>query len=247
MEGPTRGVAMRAMTRAGWAGAALFATLTVIGTSACATGRPAGDASAASTPPTAAGVVSIPMPDLGPRPTSEPLSDAEAEQKRIELADAHWTTVLAQYPDAVRPQVAFGGFIAPEAHHETMRTCLEASGIELATPVTAEGGPAGFEIVEPTVESSIAYYACEVAHPVRPSAEPSDALLGWAYDYLTRFVAPCYEANGIENEPAPPREEWVAAWPEYVWSPSTGDLPLDPERQAAIDAACPWPDAAAAN
>lgn len=49
------------------------------------------------------------------------------------------------------------------------------------------------------------------------------------------------------EEPAPPRDEWVAAWPEFLWSPSTGDLPLDPERQAAIDEACPWPDADAGS
>lgn len=233
---------MRA-TRGRWAGTALIAALSMIGMSACASDSST-DAPAASPEPTIAEVVTIPMPDLGPRPTSEPLSDAEAEQKRLELADSHWATVIAQYPDAVRPQIEFAGFIAPETHLETMRTCLEASGIEIATAVTADGEPAGFEIVDPTVESSIAYYACDVAHPVRPIAEPSDAELGWAYDYLTRFVAPCYEANGIENEPAPPREEWVAAWPEFVWSPSTGDLPLDPERQAALDEACPWPDAA---
>lgn len=232
---------MRA-TRGRWAGNALIAALSMIGMSACAS-DPSADAPAASPEPTIAEVVTIPMPDLGPRPTSEPLSDAEAEQKRIELADLHWDTVIAQYPEAVRPEVAFEGFITPEAHFETMRTCLEDSGVEIALGMSADGEPAGFEIIEPTVETSIAYYACEVSHPVRPSAEAGDAELRWAYDYLTRFVVPCYEANGIENEPAPSREEWVAAWPEYLWMPSTGDVPLDPELQAAIDAACPWPDA----
>jgi hypothetical protein len=233
--------------RARSAAAILIGALSLIATSGCAAGT-AEEASGSSQPaPTVAEVVTIPMPDLGPRPSSEPLSDIDAERKRVELADGHWDTVIAQYPDAVRPEVAFQGFIALEAHFETMRTCLEDAGVEIAIPTSAEGEPAGFEIVEPTVETSIAYYACEVSHPVRPSAEPSDAELGWAYDYLTRFVVPCYEANGIENEPAPPREEWVAVWPEYLWMPSTGDLPLDPERQAAIDEACPWPDAASGS
>lgn len=224
--------------------AVAVAALTMIGTAACAGGSPS---EAAAPAPTVAEVVSIPMPDLGPRPTSEPLSDSEAEQKRIELADSHWATVIAQYPDAVRPEVPFEGYIAPEDHFDTMRSCLEERDVEVAIGATAEGEPAGFEIVEPTMETSVVYYACEVAHPGRPLPEPSDAELGWAYDYLTRFVAPCYEANGYENEPAPPREVWVDAWPGYVWSPTTGDLPLDSERQAAIDEACPWPDAQGAG
>lgn len=224
--------------------AVAVAALTMIGMAACADGSPS---EAAAPTPTVAAAVSIPMPDLGPRPTSEPLSDSEAEQRRIELADSHWETVIAQYPHAVRPEVAFVGYIAPEDHFDTMRACLEERGVEVAIGATADGEPTGFEIVEPTEETSIAHYTCEVAPPGRPLPEPSDAELEWAYDYLTKFVAPCYELNGFENEPAPPREVWVDAWPAYVWSPTTGDLPLDSDRQAAIDEACPWPDAQGAG
>jgi hypothetical protein len=66
--------------------------------------------------------------------------------------------------------------------------------------------------------------------------------LGYLYDYFTKFLVPCYEANGIENVPAPTRAEFVSLWPNQNWYPSMGDVPMGSEMENQLNAACPPSD-----
>jgi hypothetical protein len=61
------------------------------------------------------------------------------------------------------------------------------------------------------------------------------------YDYLTQFLVPCYEANGIENPPPPPREDFIASWGNLIWFPDMSSLPMDSPEAIAIAEACPPP------
>ncbi|MEI5582803.1 MULTISPECIES: hypothetical protein [unclassified Agromyces] len=127
-----------------------------------------------------------------------------------------------------------------------MTACLEAAGVpvERGYGSADQSGPVlSVHPLPETEAQAVAGYACDAAHPVRVvSGGPNDAELGWIFDYLTEFTAPCYAANGYDNPPPPSREEWVSKWPEFVWFPSPGDMVLEPEVQAALDEACPHAD-----
>ncbi|GAA2031080.1 hypothetical protein GCM10009819_13660 [Agromyces tropicus] len=197
-------------------------------------------------------VATIPMPDLGPVPEPDPpLTDAESEAERIRTADGDWAGVLAQYPGAARPADPFDSYVTEAEYVEVMQACYESAGLDLefgySTP-DLSGPPASVSAMPSDEGQAVAAWSCRAAHPfevVAPLA--NEAELGWIFDYLSRFLAPCYAANGLDNPPPPTREEWVSAWPGYLWYPTTGDRPLDPEFQAALDEACPNPDRAMAE
>ena len=226
--------------------AALAAASVALALAGCASA----DATAGEAPPSPEPTplaVTVPMPDLGPVPDPDPpLSEEESEAKRLEAADQRWEWVLATYPDAVRPADPFEAYITDDQRVEVMTDCLEAAGVPIERGyATADlTGPVLSAHPMPETEAqAVAGYMCDVAHPVKIVAGfANEAELGWIYDYLTRFTVPCYEANGIENPPPPSREEWVANWPNPGWFPTTGDLPLEPEFEAALAEACPHAD-----
>lgn len=92
-----------------------------------------------------------------------------------------------------------------------------------------------------TEEAAVAWFTCESANPVRPTPPPNSKQLAWLYGYLTEFLAPCYEANGYDNPPAPTEAEFIADWPNQGWFPIVNDPSLAPDREAALNEACPPP------
>ena len=229
------------------------AALIVLAALTACSGASTGAAGATATPEAtdaAAQVVSIPMPEFAPWPTGDPFTDADIEAARVAEAEREWQGILAAYPDAVRPDVAFEAYVTNENRVEVTRACFEAAGLPI------DEGRTGTDPDDPvvsigtsatTVEERIALYTCRVAHPERRTSGPPNAeQLGWIYDYLTEYSVPCYEANGIVVPPAPPREEFVANWPNQGWYPSVGDHPMamDAEWDAALSKACVDPDTA---
>jgi hypothetical protein len=236
----------RRRVAAGWYLAVPIASVFVL--SACTAPPSGGESTATPTDPTSA-VVSIEMPDLAPYPEPDsPLTEAESEAKRLEAADQQWQGVLSSYPEAVRPTVTFEGYVTDENRNEVLRACYEAAGLQIEEGRTSEnlGGPPDSVGWSGQGEADvIAGYACATAHPTKiTSPGPNDAELGWIYDYLTNFYAPCLEANGIEVPEPPGRDVWVQTWPGYVWFPSAGDDQRfwEPEMDAALQEACPDPD-----
>lgn len=230
---------------AGWCLALPVAS--VLALSACMPGEPT--ESPAATPEPTDAIVTIEMPEFAPYPDpNPPLTEAESEVRRIEDADRLWQGVLATYPGAARPDVAFEGYVTDENRNAVLRSCYEAAGLQIDEGRAAgntDGPPDAIGWSGTTEADAIAAYACAVAHPTKiTAAGPSDAQLGWAYDYLTSFYGPCLEANGIEVAEPPGREVWVEAWPEYVWFPSASDDRrfMDPDMDAALREACPDPD-----
>ncbi|RXZ51855.1 hypothetical protein [Agromyces binzhouensis] len=224
---------------------ALVATsaLAVITLTACAASAPPDDPD--PTPDAAAetSLVLIPMPDLDPVPDpAPPLTETESEAARLADADAQWTALLMTYPDAVRPADPFAGYITEADRLDVRRDCYDAEGlaIEEGFAATDPDGPAISISAQPQDEvEAIAAWTCEATHPIeRTAAGPTEAELGWIYDYLVAYSAPCLEANGIDNPPPAPRDEWVGKWPDYVWFPSTGTAPIEPEREQALFELC---------
>lgn len=215
---------------------------------ACA-GLPSGGMPEPTATESASAIVSIEMPELAPYPESDPpLTEAESEMKRLEETERRWQGVLAVYPEAVRPEVTFEGYLTDEDRNEVMRACYEAAGLHVEESRTAEntdGPPDSIGWSGDGEADVVAAYACDAAHPTRiADPGPNDAELGWIYDYLTDFYAPCLAANGIAVPEPPGRDIWVDTWPGYVWFPSVGDDPRfwDPEMEAALREACPDPD-----
>jgi len=191
-------------------------------------------------------IVSIAVPEFAPIPAPDPpLTEAESEAERLRQVELKWQGVLAQYPDAVRPAVAFEGYLTDENQDEVLKACYEAAGLPVQSTSADEGGSSGLSYSASTEAELIAGWACNAAHTTKTTTPPqNDAELGWVYDYLTSFYAPCLEANGITVEPAPERDVWVESWPGSGWfpSPAADRRFLDREMDAALHEACPDPD-----
>ena len=190
----------------------------------------------------AAQVVSIPMPEFAPWPAGDPFTDADVEAARVAEAERDWQGVLARFPDAVRPEVAFE-YVTEANRVDVRRACFEAAGlpIEEGRSGTPDGPVVSVNATTTTTVQEVAAYTCRVAHPdQRTSGPPNAEQLGWIYDYLTEYYAPCYAANDIVVPPAPSRDEFVANWPNQGWFPSVGNHPMamDAEWDAALSKAC---------
>jgi hypothetical protein len=204
--------------------------------SGCASAESADPPVAASATADPDAVVGIDMPDLGPSPAPDPLTDEQRDALRIERQDAHWQSVAQQYPDAVRPADPFTGYTESDDLWAAINDCYVSKGFTLGTTIDAEGNSSPGGASASTEQEAIDIFLChsEFTGATQP---PNDAQLGYIYDYLTEFLVPCYEANGIENPAPPTREEFIANWPNQNWFPSTGLF--GEEREYAVNKACP--------
>ncbi|WP_426516893.1 hypothetical protein ACPPVQ_19145 [Diaminobutyricibacter sp. McL0618] len=195
-----------------------------------------------STPTPTALAVTVPMPDLGPSPAPAPQTAAETEQRRLSNADQAWKQLSQQYPSAVRPAVTFGGYITDSTEVAVMSQCYTEQGVPIANayPPGAKKGdpPSSVGADASDQKEAVGAWVCSVEHPYQPSPPPTPQQLGYLYDYLTEFLVPCYEANGISEVPAPSRAEFIAKWPNQNWFPSDG-AGMDGAKAAAISKACP--------
>jgi len=226
---------MRKLSVRPTAGVAVAALLALGLLSGCAsTGADTPPAASATADPDA--VVSIEMPDLGPSPAPDELTDEQREALRLERQDDHWQSVAQQSPDAVRPVVDFAGYTADDDLQDALNECYLSKGLTLGIMIDEEGNESPGGVESSTQKGAIDIFVCNslIVGAYQP---PNDAQLGYIYDYPTEFLVPCYEANGIENPAPPTREEFVANWPNQNWFPMTGLFGDD--REYAVNAACP--------
>ena len=184
-------------------------------------------------------VTTIDMPDLGPSPAPDHLPDDGLEQLRLVQQDIDWRPVAHIYPDSVRPVVAFEDYTDEDVYLETLHKCYTASGLRLGMKVNEIGETVVNDAEAGNEAQSRVKFVCRATVTLRP--EPWNAAqIGYHYDYLTEFLAPCYAANGIENSPAPARAEYIANWPNPGWAPEMDERFATPAA-AALIAACPGP------
>jgi hypothetical protein len=189
--------------------------------------------------PTAQAAKTIDMPDLWPSPAPDVLTDDEVEQLRVTQQDSDWNSVASAYPTAVRPAVQFEGYTSDKTYIDTLNACYVASDLKLNHFVSEIGEPTLNGTDVSNESEAIAKYVCLATVVAKPFTW-NEAQIGYHYDYLTKFLAPCYKTNGIDNPSAPSREEYIAQWPHPNWTPTLGDLFGTPEA-APIVAACPGP------
>ena len=176
------------------------------------------------------------LAELGNYPADTPWgeSESEREQALADTADQWWDFVTQLFPEAQRPaaatveEIEFGDQGATLG--EALDRCLDAAGV-------SRGGVGTLEWVPTTVDDAVAWYICRVEYPTAPEPAVNDAQLGWLYDYLSKFVAPCLEARGSTIPTPPTREAFILEWPNQNWFPSSSAAP-DTEQNAADSTAC---------
>ena len=184
--------------------------------------------------------VPFPMPDIGPSPAPDPLSDDQIEQMRVAQQDDEWQhLVLLSYPDADRPEIAFRTYTPQDQYGSSLESCFVENelGLEMAVDESGDSHVSG--AIVNSESAAIAQFRCRSTVVLKPAPMNVDQI-EYRYDYLTKFLAPCLEANGVEVSPAPDRRVFVEGWPQFGWYPSTGNS-TDPKRALELAKTCPGP------
>ncbi|MCU1407712.1 MAG: hypothetical protein JWQ43_4015 [Glaciihabitans sp.] len=177
-----------------------------------------------------ADAVQYPLPDIGPSPAPSPRTAEEIDAQRLAEQDQRWEEVTHLFPAAVRPVIEFDGYPGDDTVAALVDDCLQAAGFTPAMDDSRDGEDQAMAVLR---------YTCLADNPYHPFNPPNDAQLGYIYDYLTEFMVPCFEANGISNPAPPSRADFIALWPNQQWFPSTGEMPMGTAEDTAIHEACP--------
>jgi hypothetical protein len=200
-----------------------------------------GAPSAESEPMPDATVVAYPMPDLGPSPAPAVLDPEGTEKLRLEEQDRQWESVTITYPDATRPADPFQQY-RDSIDSVELTDCFAAAGLQVDIGTTADGsGRTGISVSPEDESQAISAYECWAAYPSTPIAPMTTEQLDYLYSYLTQYLVPCYEANGVTVPEAPPRDDFVSNWPDQGWFPSTGEARITAEKDQAINETCVHP------
>lgn len=184
----------------------------------------------------------FPLPDLGPSPAPATPGPDELEKLRLDEQDRQWDAVTATYPDAARPADPFQEYRDPN-DSTALLGCLTAAGLPVGLGSTVGGGGTVSVGTSTSTEAEeVASFTCWASYPTKPVAPMTTAQLDYLYSYLTEYLVPCYEANGITNEKAPSREDFVSQWPNQGWFPDTTSAALSDQEQQRIDSTCKRPD-----
>ncbi|GAA0991515.1 hypothetical protein GCM10009563_04290 [Subtercola frigoramans] len=141
----------------------------------------------------------------------------------------------------VRPPDSFDSYLTDQAASDERERCYRANDVPVETATNKAGDQVALGASPITPAQAVSAFSCESRFRTQPSAPPTRDQLGYLYDYLTRFLAPCYTANGFDNPPPPSREDFVKRWPDQDWYPSFGDAPMGTDHEEAVMTACPGP------
>ena len=155
-------------------------------------------------------------------PALDPLGPQRREQIRQSILDIHWSDVVQDYPDALRPEILT---MRPVTDHEpraAVFACLRASGIP-ASP-TDNGFRYKSSLGQSQLEFEVQQYVCEASSP--SESEVASYLSGSSraalFDYQRKIVRPCLLSAGAKS-PAPPDggpayylSAALAAWNPYM-------------------------------
>lgn len=162
-------------------------------------------------------------------PVHVPATDEELAARRSRAADEMWAMLVAQEPDAVRPDAVMERTVARGQYAEVQVGCLQEAGIDASVI-----GSDSFTYPD---GDAAALYACAVRFPMAEAeGEPrDDAELAYLHDHYVAYLLPCYAAQGRPYEgEVPTRDAFIAAT-------RAGDLwtPIPATMDSALAAACP--------
>jgi len=166
------------------------------------------------------GCASAPTPEIQPiAPPIIPLGGAELDASLRATADEKWANIVAQWPDAVRPEVALiRPIIAPDYLPAQVR-CMSDRGWP-ARMTSKRGAEIGLREGASELEFQVAKYECQVEYPLLP-VQSGSALPGhdrYLYDLIVNAHLPCLRGLGV-SYPAPPSfQEYLDSGGDYfIW------------------------------
>lgn len=159
--------------------------------------------------------------------------------------ESEWAAVVARFPDAKRPDVAFVEHSTPETWNTLMAECMIQEGFT-GTLATDDGG---LEVSSAGSAQSqavaVALFACGVKHPIDPQyRQPlSDEQFGKLYDYYAGELTECLRELGLEISAAPSEQEFRDTYDSSPWSPYSEAVVLaaqgDPGLAGTLEERCP--------
>jgi hypothetical protein len=124
-----------------------------------------------------------------------------------EFVDSERSAVLAEFPDAVLPEVEVVRYINGDEWSVVMASCLRDAGLDVSTGM--DGG-VSFN-VSPGSERDfrVSYFVCQAQYPYDPRLlMPLDhRQLVYLYDYQVQVLRPCLEAHHFIDVTTPPTLE----------------------------------------
>ena len=145
-------------------------------------------------------------------------TDRQRASIRTTILDTKWSAVAAEYPEAIRPEVAMMVTVPDHDWPEAMVECLRVAGI-VAHVVDGKAiyGSAG----QTPLEVSVGFYSCEAGHPAESQVASyfTSAQSAALYDYHLRVVRPCLLSAGAPSPASPDRSAAVALAGLAGWNP----------------------------
>ena len=151
-------------------------------------------------------------------------TDRQRASIRTTILDSKWSPVAAEYPEAIRPEVATMVTVPDHDWPDAMVECLRLAGI-VAHVVNGNAvyGSAG----QTPLEVAVSFYSCEAGHPAESQVASyfTPAQSAALYDYYLRIVRPCLLTAGAPSPASPDRSAAVglaglAGWNPYqvIWT-----------------------------
>lgn len=141
---------------------------------------------------------------------SAPYSEAETQTVASGKADAKWTQVVSRFPGVLRPSDAFVHWSAGPTDPD-VKSCYVAAGATVDEGTDADGNTyPGFSGPDTVAYAQATFDCIYDRFPTRPTPPATTSQISYYYDYLTKFVVPCYRAHGAVVDPAPTRADFIA-------------------------------------
>ncbi|MEL0625928.1 hypothetical protein V6245_03110 [Salinibacterium amurskyense] len=160
-----------------------------------------------------------------------------------EQLDFEWSTVIARFPDAVRPDVPLIRYIDLHEWAPVQAECMNAEGFPDVS-ATPDGGLSSGTIPPGQEEAyAIAAYVCAAQYPRDPKylTPWTDERLGMVYDYYIDKLIPCLKGEGYEPPDPPSRVTFIDGYDG--WSPYLGVVGYTQDEWFHINEICPqWPE-----
>jgi len=139
------------------------------------------------------------------------------------VLDGLWKRIVAEYPDATRPDVEVVRSIAPQEVGDVFASCFEDQGF--AAEALPDGGVLPAQVPEEQDEALfIAQYVCTAKYPIAEQYRqpPSEDQLRTLYEYYTGQLSDCLIARGYAIDPseAPSLATFIETYGKVgAWSP----------------------------
>lgn len=152
-------------------------------------------------------------------PTLPEAGEAELAAQASVDAQRALDALLEQFPDSIAPSVERVRFIELNEWPDVTAACMGDEGFDVQSDGGGVGGGAPYGQEQPF---AIAMYVCALKYPINPRSniELNEDQIRYLYEYYTRIMTPCVQAEGYEVPPAPSLQSYIGQYgQEGMWNP----------------------------